>query len=1106
MTDEFLGGGHRQIVLDLDARLTAIRTGAQGVPSVVLLTGPSGAGKSRIIRELYRWYTAHQEQPGYWPPLPESGNADGAAASPGATSVLANRKVLGPPIDGFRWPAHALPSFTWWAFNCDRMEHGDAVDVIAQAAPTVHAHQLPALLAWRRTATVQQRLGTLKDDAIDRIREAFAAGSDEILGQVVEAAGLAIPGWGLLVEWGQGAGRAFRRHRTEQRLLATETPLGDDARGERASAAQSTAELILSAVNEQLPAIVVVEDIHLMGPDLVSFLQALQAQRPGKPVMVVATAWPEGHDRPEYAQWRTATAEAGNLAVVPVPELPAADLATFVRSAAPATPAADVSRLVRHYPNPYVLQLFLQLDSTRRRIARGGGALLVDDAALAGLPRGTVRDLYRRMWTELPPAVQQALSTAAGTLPAHTAGTWPFAHDIVAAAAVRAGFIAESRAVELAGALRQATDPYRWSLVDGPGVDRFREAVLDDIAAEQLDPDDVEELRAATIAELRDRLDRARGDGYLPDADERTLLVARWLLRLLSAEEVVTPVDATAAMVSAVAFGRAHRFGDAVAVLADGRWLEPVDPLHIDVLAVRGRFASWLGYSGRVAEAIAAFGELVTERTRVFGPDDFGTLVVRNNLADWLGYSGRVAEAVEQFQQLLADLQRVLGPDHAATLTCRNNLAHWIAGSGRPDLAVEKFRELLADRTRVLGADDPRTLTSRSNLASALGESGRALDALAQFRDLLADQVRVLGPAHPDTLTSRGNVASWLGQVGQVDAAVVAFEELIADRLSLFGPEDPPTLVARNNLAYWLGESGRTDEAVEQFRAVLTDQLRVLGPDHPSTFATRNNYALRLGLAGQVDEAIDQTEQLLADQLRVRGADHPDTLNNRHNLATWLAMTGRVDDAIEQLDSVLAGRVRVLGGTHPAVAETRNNLAFYLAQVGRLDEAVTQHRALLAGRLAAAGPDDPATLTARHDLASFLGRAGRVQDALDDLQSLLPDRVRVLGPDAPGTLTTRNSIAFWLGESGQPAPAAEQFGALVTDRVRVLGPDHPDTLTSRLNHGYWLARSGEPELAIEVLTSLLTDQARVLGEHHPGTDLTRGHLEALLGSDPAQDQ
>ena|ERR1035437_2756613 len=88
---------------------------------------------------------------------------------------------------------------------------------------------------------------------------------------------------------------------------------------------------------------------------------------------------------------------------------------------------------------------------------------------------------------------------------------------------------------------------------------------------------------------------------------------------------------------------------------------------HPDTLTTRNNLAFWLGESGRVAEAITAFEQLLADQSRVLGPDDPHTLTARYNLAGLLGESGRVAEAITAYEQLLADQSKVLGPDAPQT-------------------------------------------------------------------------------------------------------------------------------------------------------------------------------------------------------------------------------------------------------------------------------------------------------------------------------------------------------------------------------------------------------------------------------------------------------
>jgi tetratricopeptide (TPR) repeat protein len=502
--------------------------------------------------------------------------------------------------------------------------------------------------------------------------------------------------------------------------------------------------MILAVVCPSLPAVVVVEDIHLMGPAFAEFLQVLQVRNPARPVLIVGTAWPEAHDRGAYAAWRDAALTAGQLVLVDVPDLPATDLREFVYQAAPNSSPADVGRLIGHYPNPLALQLFLGLDSTRRRITRHHGALPIKAGELAGLPREDVRDLYRAMWLELPEPVRRILTLAAGVLPPHADLTWPFLPEIVTDTGITTG---DLQAVDAADTvtrnLQAAVTVHHWVVPTEPhGTYRFREAVLDDVAAEGLDPTDRTEITAAAIACLRRWIDIRRAGYWQVDperADEQTALVGRWLWRLIPTDGTVTEADLAGGYLAARLLGDAHQPAAAHDLMNSRPWRSTYPADHQAPLMIRSFNGTWLGDAGRVDDAITEFGMLLADQHRIHGPDHPNTLTTRNNLAIWLGQAGRLDAAITELQVLLADQHRIHGPDHPHTLTTRNNLASLHGHAGRLDAAITELQVLLADQHRIHGPDHPNTLTTRNNLASLHGHAGRLDAAIAELQVLLAD-------------------------------------------------------------------------------------------------------------------------------------------------------------------------------------------------------------------------------------------------------------------------------------------------------------------------------------------------------------------------------
>ena len=372
-----VGAGHNRVVEQLRETLAQLQAGEADAPRLVLLRGPSGVGKSRVVRELYERLRDAQPDPGYWPPLTEPGVAAGAGVDP-----LAARKLLAPPAENFVWPAGALPAFSWWAFNCDRMPHGDAVDVIAQASPELRAHLVAVSLAWRQAAGWGQKLKGKREQLIERGREALAEGGLEGADRVLGALDLAMPGLGLAARWLGKSVATVRQHQVNAELRGREVGLGKQVSTERASAARTLAELLVRVSHPALPAVVVVEDIHLMGAELAELLSQLAEPRPGNPVLVVGTLWPEGEDNPAYATWRREAERLGRVQTLNMPQLNRADLRILLRRAAPSTGDADALLVVNRYRNPLALELLLSLRKVQRRIERSGGQLLLSEQDL----------------------------------------------------------------------------------------------------------------------------------------------------------------------------------------------------------------------------------------------------------------------------------------------------------------------------------------------------------------------------------------------------------------------------------------------------------------------------------------------------------------------------------------------------------------------------------------------------------------------------------------------------------------------------------------------------------------------------------------------------
>ena len=832
MSKELLGP-HQQIVEELFEQLEALQRGDDSVPPVAVLRAPSGMGKSRIIRELYTRMQQGQPSPGFWPPLTVPGGEARGEASP-----LAERKVIGPPVEKLVWPEAALPSFGWWTFNCERLQTGDRASVLAASEQELRALVPPLTQAWSKAAGLWDRLlaqqsnlaGLLRDAAADEL-------TDAALDQLQTALNVALPGIGTLSGLLWKAGRWGRDKLSQAADLREQVHLGERAATTREDAARELAGLIRRLSHRKLPGVVVVEDAHLMATEMKVLLSELARPVAERPVLVVLTAWPEGDLRPEWQEWLEETVQAGAARIVDVPALVNEDLVRIVRWHAPKVDDRDARLLAQTFGSPLLLQLWLTMPSIQRYIAHNDQALPVSDDMAAELPQ-SVADIYRQRWNELTPQVQQSLA-AAIVLTDPNDPVPSFLPEIVSRASE---FLIEPS--EMSQGLALATDPAAWMVLRDE-VATFREEPLAaqarDGAVGALHAGAEIELRARAIKHVEDLLRAHLEDDYTLLRTPTTEVAAEWYLDLIADE----PWDTKLAIASAwlCACIAAEQFRYAAGIHLAESILPHVDPSVSDGLHIRSDLASWSGEVGRVSDAVDHFESLLEVQTRVSGQDHPDTLTVRNNLALWLCRSGRLPEAIEEFEALLGDRVRVLGPDHPDTLTTRNNLASRWAESGGLSEAIEEFGALLADRVRVLGPDHPDTLTTRNNLAFCWAESGGLSEAIEEFEALLGDRVRVLGADHPDTLMTRHNRAFCLGECGRLSEAIEEFEALVPDFARVLGPDHPETLTTRDDLASRWAESGRLSEAIEEFEALVADQSRVFGPDHWVTQSTRDALA-----------------------------------------------------------------------------------------------------------------------------------------------------------------------------------------------------------------------------------------------------------------------
>lgn len=789
-------------------RFDEVRVENVSSPRMVLLRGVSGAGKSRVIREFYRMLLIHRRDL-YWPHIPESGGGDEPSRDP-----LPGRKTIGPAADTFLWRPETLPTFGWWQFHCERMRNGDVIDVVAQARVELEAHLIPMALAWSRAATLKQKVQKRSGNVVEAARDALQEGGLEAAAMVLEKFDIAIPGLGTGFSWLMKGFRSIGQARAKRQMHSSEVAIGDIAMMNRRSVAHELADVIKDLSIVALPSVVVIEDLHLMDQGMATLLDEIGSARPGHPIMVVGTAWPESDKNGAYGAWRQAAVAQRCLEVVDMPNLTSAELVSLVRGFAPETQDEVATEIVSRLANPLVLEAALSSKRVQRAIRSNGGAVPVE--VIEAVP-ASVEGVYRDRFGELDKVSQTGLALCAIALPDHKGAAWPFVREVISHAATACDVVEEAGTAAVAALEADGA----WLISQGK-VEFFREALQADVAAEHARaelflPAEIRSYREAVAISLDAAIDFRRGGSCWLPGDDESVGLARWYAEL--ARERVEPARYAASLLIAQTHAEAHEYEQAVALVGP----EPSNDVKdaFERLIVRGNLATWLIESGQTKEALSQFGKLLIEHTELVGQNNPATVLSRVNVSLAMRRLGRnAAEALDLLAVPMCPEQRWLGPPTAERYF-RGNLASWLAHWDRVQDGVQQIEEMLAQQMRSANRD-PRFLIVRSNLASWIGRARGQFDAPAEYLEaLLADHYQIFGSTHSFSLTCRSNIATWVGESGRASEAADRLERVLSDSICVLPPDSPTLFTIWNNLATWLAEARRLDDAADELVSLL---------------------------------------------------------------------------------------------------------------------------------------------------------------------------------------------------------------------------------------------------------------------------------------------
>ena len=943
-------GEHRNVVGLLLERLEALRDPGCDLPRVVVLSGSAGSGKTRIVQELYARLRSDRGD-AYWPAMGDAVRTRGGAG----TDPMAGRKVVAPRIDGFLWPAGALPTFGWWGLNCERLASGSSQDVVSAMRSQLEAHALPLAMARRQVEDLKDKTRRLAGEAVDEVRSAFI---DEGLSAAFDALKqrhISVPFGSTLVKWGfKGVDASWRRVQ-ELNRLKRDFLLGEQGRSIQRTASQQLADMLISLSHRDLPTVIAIEDMHLMGRELPAFLDAVSSRR-SSPILVVGTVWPEGENNGVYRRWLNKAQSRGTVQYVNSPILGVDDLSRMIQEEAPRTSKADLFQIADRLNNPYLIRLWLTERRTREHIEGHDGAVVLADENIR-LPEDVVAVLKGR-WDELDDAVRNAVFYAAAISPDTDGSACRFVSEVVVGVVNR---WEEDMRYDVRMGLRRAIEKLCWCRSE-QGVDFFVEPLLVEYlrrkAGSHFGKEGWRQLRLLTQDALAEWICR-RVDGVDLPSTEVSTFVCQWFLGVDDGERTEALVTARAA--------------------AQWRLAQNADSCDEAGDAVE---------RGKKTLAALLVENPLPEKTM---------LNVRATVAGYVLQCGEVKDALNRYDTLLPAFERVFGIHHPRTMLVRYGRAKAKAGVGRFEDGTAELKSLLEDQSAVLGGGHPDSWATRSKLVELLNRLGRTEESLALCND--GDGVMESGSVVDDLLPAGIlRVVALMGDK-RASVAVDAYRELLSGAEKEFGFDHENVLAARSNLAAALSRDNRWGEAVAEYRMLVQGYEWVLGPDHPNTLATRGNLAWALRESGRVEEAIEAYQTVLTDYLRVLGPDHPSTLKTRDNLVEGLHVADRFDEAASVYRSILEARLSSSDPDDPDVLDARDDLAWALGRAECFDEALAEYLKLIADYERVMGVDDPDTLTARNNYICTLKNSGKIVEAVALYRELLSDVERALGAD-----------------------------------------------------------------------------------------------------------
>ncbi|WP_421083059.1 tetratricopeptide repeat protein [Rothia nasimurium] len=902
-------GEHENIARDLHNRVKALSDGSYDGPNVVMLRGASGVGKTAIIQRLYellRFDNVEKFKDGYAQYWPELTTADSES------DPLRGRAILSPDLDSFIWKEGALPTFGWWSFNCEELRNNQKLDVVATAKKQMETHLVPLSLAWWNASGALARTGKVLSEVVPQVRKDLQSNAaDSLIENSLDALSIGIPLPATLTSWLIDVFRWFGKRLKDSKNLHRDVDLGEQHLKSKKSAGAELAEAIRSLTAKGLPGVIVIEDMHLMGPELRSLLTALSEPDLKRPVMVIGTVWPEGMAEDDFTQWHSDLQDNSDsqaqLLDVHVPSLQEDSLVELLLRYAPKTSTDVAKQVVEKLNTPLFLLLWITDPNVATEIRLSGHKILLSEEFK--LP-DSIEQVVENRWKAIPEGVRNALTAAVAGNPLD-----PdldilnrFVPTIIAEVVNE---IYQEPHENVHDAINKARNPIGWCK-GATGVAYFADPLLTRHVRKTVRDLSVLKMHAQRFAQqaCTHWLDNQREHLKLPSSSQVDAVVD-WYLNFCGEELSLTTaaahIHAAKRNIVAYEFSKAIEHSNS-ALDALGE-----DAEECDKILILRQIADCYYAMSEFTDAEAILSQLLPLQIKLYGQSHPDTLAVKLLHARLLLRSGDPLEAMPVLDDITLMFQASYSAEAVPTdvmeavyiplVTLKGDVAFesWAYGD-----AIELYEQGIGVATQIFGEDSPRTLMIQMKRLRAINARNPSSDeAFDQGKTLLTRIREAFGEDSPAALEVESNVIFFGYQANRIKDIEQTFRDLDA-RVS----ESEVYATLRADMYTWAGDialnEGRFTDAHHWLSACLSIVNRHHGVYDPLSLRAAHQLGIVLFQLKQYDEAQSVIETLIENACIAVGATGNSTVQAEILLSLIYQIQGRGANAFMRLKRVRA--------------------------------------------------------------------------------------------------------------------------------------------------------------------------------------------------------